>query len=40
MGKHIQNAELLAEESQNYPCFYEKRNKVYKERDKRKMLGE
>ena len=35
MGKHIQDAEHLAEELQKYPCLYEKRNKGYKERDRK-----
>ena len=34
-GKHIQDAERLAEELQKYPCFYEKGNKLYKERDRK-----
>ena len=32
-GKHIQDAEHLAEELQKHPCFYGKGNKVYTERD-------
>ena len=36
MGKHIQDAERLAEELQKYPCLYEKGNKGYKERDRKK----
>ena len=31
----MQDAERLAEELQKYPCFYEKGNKVYKERDQK-----
>ena len=31
-GKHIQDAERLAEELQNYRCLYEKGDKGYKER--------
>ena len=39
MGKHIQDAEGLAEELQRYPCFYEKENKVYKKRPEGKSSG-
>ena len=34
MGKHIQGAERLAEELQNYPWLYGKGNKGYKERER------
>ena len=40
MEKHTQDAERLAYELQKYPCLYEKRNKGYKERDGKKILGE
>ena len=40
-GKHIQDAECLAEELQKYPCLYENGNKGYKERETgRKIHGE
>ena len=34
MGKHIQDAERLAEEFHKYPCLYEKENKGYKKRER------
>ena len=34
-GGHIQDAERMAEELQQYPCLYEKGNKEYKERDQK-----
>ena len=37
-GKHIEDAERLAEELQKYPCLYEKGNKGYKERPEGKCL--
>ena len=40
MGKNIQDAEPLAKDLQKWPCLCEKRNKGYKERDCRKILGE
>ena len=36
MGKHIHDATRPAEELQNYPYLYEKRNKGYKERNRKK----
>ena len=37
-GKHIQDAERLAEELQRQPCLYEKGNKGYKERDRKEKV--
>ena len=37
-GKHIQDAEHLAEELQKYPCLNEKGIKGYQERPERKCL--
>ena len=34
-GKHIQDAERLAEKLQKHPCLYEKGNKGYKEIDRK-----
>ena len=34
-GKHIKDAEHLAEELQKYPCLYEKGNKGYEEIDQK-----
>ena len=34
-GKHIQDAERLAEEVHEYPCLYKKKNNGYNERDKK-----
>ena len=40
LWNHIQDAERLAKELQKYPCFYEKGNNRYKERETgRKKLG-
>ena len=41
-GKHIQDTERLPEKLQKCPCFYEKGNEVYKEKDQGGggMLGE
>ena len=34
-GKHIQDAERLAEEMHKYPCLYKKENNGYNERDRK-----
>ena len=40
LWKHMQDAERLAEELQKYPCLYEKGNKRYNERERKKNSWE